>query len=183
MQPQINTYNQLQLFKENEAEIQSKISHLKKSIDQGELLRKLIDYSEKLYNRNLKIFDDKNFSHVDFVTEVVLKGFDTEEQAMQILRNRIINYKRVLIAKAQAENDTRFEIKSKICRKCQLPKDIKHFQVKKDKATGFKYYNNLCDECERARRRKSYADSETQKKSNRERQARWRRNQKLNKTN
>ena len=83
MQTQTNTYNQLQLFKEYEAEIQSKISHLKNNFDQGETLRKLIEYSEKMYNRNLKIFDEKNFPHVDFVTEVLLKGFDTEEQAMQ----------------------------------------------------------------------------------------------------
>ena len=49
----------------------------------------LIDYSTNLFNRNLKVFNQKIYSPEDFVTEANFIGFDTPEEAQKIIRNRI----------------------------------------------------------------------------------------------
>lgn len=174
----INTYNQLQIFKDNNADNIAKINQLKSSFENGNLLSNLLVYAEIMYNRNLKFFEVKTHSYVDFVIEIMLIGFTSEVEAKKLLLDRIITYKRKLIAKAQAEKTYNFDIEEKTCRKCQVTKKIKFFQKKTDKSTGFIYFNNLCNECERKRRRDSYNNSENQKKSNRERQRRWRKAQK-----
>ena len=134
----------------------------------------LIDYSTNLFNRNLKVFNQKIYSPEDFVTEANFIGFDTAEEAQKIIRNRIIHTKRVILAQLQELNDNTFNKGSKVCRKCNTEKDISEFKERIDKHSGFKYYTSYCIECERKRRRESYANSDTQKKLNRERQKRWR---------
>lgn len=134
----------------------------------------LIDYSTTLFNRNLKVFNQKIYSPEDFVTEANFIGFDTDEEAQKIIRNRIIHTKRVILAQLQELNDSTFNKESKVCRKCNEEKDISEFKERTDKHTGFRYYTSYCIKCERKRRRDSYANSEQQKKSNRERQKRWR---------
>ena len=149
---QITSYNQLQNLKENKQAIEDAKEFLAKNAIAGETLKTLSAYAENLYNRNLKIFNDETCNFMNFVTEAVLIGFDDIDKAKQIIRNRIINHKRKLMAKAQAENNELFSVTHKVCRKCQgEPKPVSEFSIRTDRNSGFKYYNNLCKLCERAR--------------------------------
>ena len=152
MKPQITSYNQLQTLKENQQAIEEAKKFLSESVIAGETLKVLTIYAENLYNRNLKVFNDETCNFMNFVTEAVLIGFDNVDQAKQIIRNRVINHKRKLMAKAQAENNDLFNITHKVCRKCQGdPKPVSEFSIRTDRNSGFKYYNNLCKLCERTR--------------------------------
>jgi hypothetical protein len=138
-------------------------------------LLELEKYAERMFNRNLKIFSQNIFTPLDFVHEAVLIGYDTIEEAKKTIVSRIINEKRRLIARIQqSEQRSQFDVREKKCCKCKFPKPIQEFAPRIDTHTGLQYYNSYCRDCERERRRLSYANSVQQKISNRERQRRYR---------
>ena len=142
----------------------------------------LNSYSIAMFNRNLKVFSQNIYKPIDFVHEAYLLGYEDLERGKKIILNQILNEKRRLIAKIQqSENRGQFDVRYKKCCDCKQPKPIAQFAIRMDKDTGFRYYNSYCGDCQRARSRRCYANSDQQKISNRERQRRWRERNRLEK--
>lgn len=142
----------------------------------------LKSYAIAMFNRNLKVFSQNLYTPIDFVHEAFLLGYEDVEAGKKIILNQILKEKRRLIAKIQqSENRSQFDVREKKCCKCKDTKPIAEFEPRVDKSTGFQYYNSYCTECERKRKRLSYANSDQQKISNIKRQQRWRERTKLSK--
>lgn len=134
----------------------------------------LTTYAVALFNRNLKVFNQNIYKPIDFVHEAFLLGYENVDEGKKIIRDRIINEKRRLIAKIQQSgNRGQFDVREKKCCKCKLIKSVDEFAPRMDKATGFQYYHSYCEECDREIKREAYAKSDKMKESNRIRQRAW----------
>lgn len=137
-------------------------------------------YAVEMFNRNLKIFSQNIYKPIDFVHEAFLLGYENTDEGKKIIRDRIINEKRRLIAKIQqSENRGQFDVRDKKCCMCKQPKPIAQFAPRLDKRTGFQYYSSYCNDCltspeaRKSKRDRYAADPQAAEKS-RLRGVRWR---------
>ena len=114
--------------------------------DNNDFLR-LKDYSDLMVKRNLSYLPKNISEGMDFSLEACM-NCDNYDDAIKFIRSQILNEKRRLLAIMQQHSKKNI-CGEKKCSKCKKTKDYSFFRKRVDNRNGFKFFDSICNECEK----------------------------------